>query len=233
MNHGHTSRTSKTAVATVATEAVRFADRRQGIDLNSVVQAYRRYAPVYDLVFGPFFHWGRVRTVERANALPCRSVLEVGVGTGLSLPLYNPAKRIVGVDISAEMLASARKRVEAKRLASVNALLEMDAERLSFADESFDAAVAMYVLSTVPHPQRALAEIQRIVKPGGTILICNHLAGQGQRWAAARLDPLSRWLGWRPGFSLGDLLDGSSLEVAAVAPVPPFGFFSLVELCKG
>jgi phosphatidylethanolamine/phosphatidyl-N-methylethanolamine N-methyltransferase len=200
------------------------------MDLDAVIKAYRRYAGIYDLVFGPAFQWGRARSVARINALDCTTILEVGVGTGLSLPRYRPEKRLVGIDVSRDMLAIARRRVDACGLKNVETLAAMDAEQLGFHDGQFDAVVAMHVMSVVPDPHRCLAEMKRVCKPGGTILICNHFAGKADKWITRRMQPLAKWLGWHPDFALTELLDGSSLGMASNHNVPPFGLFKLIEL---
>lgn len=200
------------------------------IDLQAVIKAYRRYAGIYDMVFGPAFQMGRARSVARINGLDCRHVLEVGVGTGLSLPRYRADKRIVGIDVSREMLTIARDRVRSHGLGNVDALAEMDAQNLGFAAGRFDAVVAMHVMSVVPDPHACLAEMQRVCKPGGTILICNHFAGKGDQWISRRMQPLAKWLGWHPDFGLARMLENSSLRIASTRAVPPFGMFKLVEL---
>lgn len=194
-------------------------------------EAYRRWAGVYDEVFGAVSAAGRRRAVAAVNGLPGARVLEVGVGTGLALPRYAPEKRVVGIDLSREMLLQARKRVQRERLRNVVGLVEMDAEAMSFRDASFDIAVAMFTATVVPDARRLLSEMRRVVRPGGELLFVNHFAAEkGLRWWAERtLAPLSRVLGWHPDFSLGDLLEGP--EVAAeIAPCPPFGLFTLVRV---
>lgn len=200
------------------------------MDLQAVIRAYRRYANIYDLIFGPAFQMGRLRSVARINALDCRTVLEVGVGTGLSLPRYRRDKKVIGIDVSREMLKIARQRVERGRLGHVDTLAEMDAQYLGFPTGHFDAVVAMHVMSVVPDPAACLAEMQRVCRPGGTILICNHFAGRNDRWISRRIEPLAKWLGWHPDFALSCLLNDSSLEVASSKAVPPFGMFKLIEL---
>jgi phosphatidylethanolamine/phosphatidyl-N-methylethanolamine N-methyltransferase len=201
-----------------------------GIDLTSVLRAYRRYAPAYDVLFGPVFQRGRLATAARVNQLGRIRVLEVGVGTGLSLTRYSDAEEIVGVDVSSEMLAIAQRRVEKKRLSDRVSLVEMDGEHLAFPDHQFDVVVAMYVVSVTPNPRRCLAEMRRVCKPGGQIFICNHFVHDGERALSPGLQSLSRWLGWRPDFGLPELLDGSPLEIDWIQPVSPFGFFRLVAL---
>ena len=210
-------------------------DRTQphtALDADSVRAAYRRWAGVYDQVFGGVSAFGRKRAVAAVNALPGTHVLEVGVGTGLALPHYAPAKRITGIDLSAEMLALARERVDGHGLSNVAALLEVDAEATGFEDGSFDIAVAMFVASVVPNPRRLLAEMRRVVRPGGHLLFVNHFAAErGPRWWAERaLAPASRKLGWHPDFARDALLAPEEQARATFAPVPPLGLFTLVQL---
>jgi len=204
---------------------------RAALDAAAVRAAYRRWAAFYDASFGGVSARGRRAAVAAVNALPGRRVLEVGVGTGLALPQYHD-KTVVGIDLSPEMLARARARVEAGRLVHVEALHEMDAEAMSFPDASFDIAAAMFVASVVPHPRQLLAELRRVVRPGGHILFVNHFAAErGPRlWVERLMAPASRALGWHPDFRFEALLPPADLAAARRRPVPPFGLFTLVEL---
>lgn len=206
--------------------------RPRGLDADAVRAAYRRWSSIYDTSFGGISAWGRRAAVQAANALPGRRVLEAGVGTGLALPLYAPDKRVVGIDLSSHMLSLARERVIRDRLGVVESVLEMDAEATSFADGEFDTAVAMFVASVVPHPRRLMAELQRVVRPGGNILLVNHFAAEkGPRWWIERaLAPASRALGWHPDFRLDALLSPEDQAVASVRPMHPFGLFTLIHL---
>jgi phosphatidylethanolamine/phosphatidyl-N-methylethanolamine N-methyltransferase len=202
------------------------------MDVEAVRAAYRRWAGVYDTVFGGVLLGARRRAVALVNQLPGREVLEVGVGTGLALPYYNPDRRITGIDLSAEMLAVAGRRVSEARLRNVAALRELDAEATDFPDASFDTAVAMFVASVVPHPKLLLAEMRRVVRPGGNILFVTHIAAnRGPRWWIERtLAPASRALGWHPDFSLEAMCSVEEIASCSCTPVPPFGFFTLVRL---
>ena len=202
------------------------------LDQASIVEAYRRWAGVYDTVFGGISSKGRLRAVELANRLPGKNVLEVGVGTGLALPHYNPDKRITGIDLSKEMLRKARERTRKDNLTNVDALHEMDAEATAFADASFDTAVGMFVASVVPNPKRLLAELRRLVRPGGDILLINHFAAaKGPRWWLERaMAPGSRALGWHPDFAMDAIFSAEDLARIEADPVPPFGIFTLVRL---
>lgn len=202
------------------------------LDQASIVEAYRRWAGIYDTVFGGISSNGRLRAVALANRLPGTDILEVGVGTGLALPHYNPDKRITGIDLSKEMLRKARERTRKDGLANVQALHEMDAEATAFDDASFDTAVGMFVASVVPNPRRLLAELRRVVRPGGNILLINHFAAAaGPRWWLERaMAPASRALGWHPDFAMDGIFSAEDLARIEVDPVPPFGIFTLVRL---
>lgn len=202
------------------------------LDADDVRSAYKRWAGIYDLAFGGISAIGRRRAVAAVNLLPGRRVLEVGVGTGLALPHYGPDKRITGIDLSHEMLTIARRRVLDGRLDRVEALHEMDAEQTVFGTSSFDIAVAMFVASVVPNPRSLMAEMRRVVRPGGHILFVNHFAAErGPRWWAERaLAPASRALGWHPDFKPAALMRPDELAAASWQGVPPLGLFTLVHL---
>lgn len=204
---------------------------RTALDADAVRDAYRRWARVYDDVFGGVSAAGRNRAVAAVNALPGRRVLEVGVGTGLALPRYAPEKRVVGIDLSRDMLARAHDRVREERLRNVVGLVEMDAEHMGFADGSFDIAVAMFTATVVPDARKLFREMRRVVRPDGQLLFVNHFrAEKGLRWWAERtLAPLSRVLGWHPDFALTDLLDDPR-AAAEIVECPPFGLFTLVRV---
>ncbi len=202
------------------------------LDADSVRAAYRRWAKIYDIVFGGVSTVGRRRAVDAVNALPGRQVLEVGVGTGLALRHYDPSKRITGIDLSADMLEFARRKVVEQKLENVESLQEMDAEQTVFEDGRFDIAVAMFVASVVPNPRLLFAEMCRVVRPGGHLLFVNHFAAErGPRWWVERaLAPASRKLGWHPDFAREALLPAEDLQRAKFVAVQPLGLFTLVSL---
>jgi len=212
-------------------QEARIGHPRAALDADSVREAYRRWAGVYDEVFGSVSGAGRRRAVAAVNALPGVRVLEVGVGTGLALPHYDPRKRVTGIDLSRDMLRRAQSRVREQRLRNVTGLAEMDAEHMAFADGSFDIAVAMFTATVVPDARQLFREMRRVVRPGGTLLFVNHFAAErGLRWWAERtLAPLSRVLGWHPDFALGDLLEDVR-AATVIEPCPPFGLFTLVQV---
>src|ERR1700739_1381781 len=156
------------------------------LDKQTVTKAYARWAPVYDLVFGAVFERGRHAAIAAAERIGGR-ILEVGVGTGISLPHYSRSCKLSGVDISAPMLRKAEERVAEFGLTTVEGLWGVYAEHLSFPDASFDVIVAQYVITTVPNPEATLDEFARVLKPGGEIVLVNYVgADTGLRLAIER-----------------------------------------------
>jgi phosphatidylethanolamine/phosphatidyl-N-methylethanolamine N-methyltransferase len=202
------------------------------MDANAVRVAYRRWAGIYDFGFGLISKVARKAAVAAVNASPGANVLEVGVGTGLALPLYAVEKRVTGIDLSAEMLIEARQRVAELGLRNIDALLEMDAQKTSFADGQFDIAVAMFVASVVPDAKALVAELKRVVKPGGTILFVNHFAAErGPVWWVERaMAPASSLLGWHPDFHIGHMFAETDLKSAQIKPMWPMGLFRLIRM---
>lgn len=201
------------------------------MELHDTLRTYRLFASSYDVVFGPIFHPGRKAAVELANDRPNQRILEVGVGTGLSLPHFRKDARVTGIDVSKEMLAKARRRVERDGLEQVEALLEMDAEAMSFEDNAFDAVLALYVASVVPNPARFVAEMRRVCKPGGILVIVNHFtsANPAMRWLEKRLAPLAGKIGFHADFPLDDFLKAGRLRVRETRPSNLFGYWKLLR----
>jgi phosphatidylethanolamine/phosphatidyl-N-methylethanolamine N-methyltransferase len=205
---------------------------RAPMDADAVRAAYSRWAENYDNWFGLISAAARRAAVAAVNAAPGHQVLEVGVGTGLALPLYLKEKRVTGIDLSSAMLARARQRAAALRLRNIEGLHEMDAQSTSFPDKNFDVAVAMFVASVVPDPRALVAELRRVVRPGGKILFVNHFAAaRGPVWWVERaMAPASAKLGWHPDFRLSHMLDPADLATAQVTPMRPLHLFRLVNL---
>ena len=201
------------------------------MELQDTLRTYRLFAGPYDLVFGPIFHPGRKDAVRIANDRPRQRILEVGVGTGLSLPYFRPDSEVVGIDVSAEMLARARSRVARQRLGHVTSLVEMDAENLTFDNDSFDAVLALYVASVVPDPARFAAEMRRVCRPGGTIVVVNHFASENgmMRWVEQKLAPLAGKIGFHADFSFAGFIADSQLSVRERRPSNLFGYWTLLR----
>ncbi len=203
------------------------------MDESAVREAYRRWAPVYDQTFGRVAAEGRRHTVEIINQRTGR-LLEVGVGTGLSLPNYGRHLEIVGIDLSPEMLDKARSRVATEGLENVAGLHEMDAGDLRFEGASFDTTVAMYVLTVVPEPEKVMRELSRVTKPGGEVILVNHFSQEeGVRgWVERRMAPFADKLGWRPVFDLARVMGCEDLALVERRALRPLGLFTMLRFRK-
>jgi len=207
------------------------------LDLATLRKAYARWAPVYDLVFGAVFDRGRQAAIAAADRVGGR-ILEVGVGTGISLPGYSRRNRITGIDLSEAMLRKARRRAADLGLTNIEKLEVMDAEHLSFPDASFDVVVAAHVISTVPHPEAALDECARMLGPGGELVLLTRIgADAGLRYRVeSSLQPIVRRLGWRTEFPWDRFARWSEkrteMRLIERRPTPPFGHFSLLRFLK-
>jgi len=210
------------------------------IDQQSVERAYAAWAPVYDLVFGAVFERGRQEAIAAAEKFcgPAGGrILEVGVGTGISLPQYARINRIVGIDISEPMLRKAHQRVIEQKLSNVEAIAVMDATRMALPDSSFDVVVAQYVITAVPNPEATLDEFARVLKPGGEIVLVNHIGAESgpRRLFEQCFAPVARKLGWRPEFPfkrLSDWATRSGVRVLERRPMPPMGHFALIRFAR-
>ena len=207
------------------------------IDIETVAKAYARWAPVYDVVFGAVFAAGRRASIAAAERLGGR-ILDVGIGTGISLHDYSPRNRLVGVDYCEPMLRKAHERVAEHKLAQVEALAVMDAQQLGFPDAFFDAVVAQYVITTVPDPEAALDEFARVTKPGGEIILVNHLGAEAgmRKLFEHGFAPLARRLGWRPEFRWDRLAHWANrhggVRLIERRSMPPLGHFSLIRFAR-
>lgn len=201
------------------------------VDIDAIQKVYRRYAQGYDVYFGALLQPGRKAIIEKMHCRPGDRILEVGVGTGLSLPLYPPGVHVTGIDISREMLARARARKARLHLDHVTALRLMDAESMQFPDDSFDKVVAMYVVSVALDPVRLVDEMRRVCKPDGELYIVNHfhhphtVVGGLERLTA----PLSRLVGFHPDFCLDTFTRDTGLAVVERTPVNLFGYWTLLR----
>jgi phosphatidylethanolamine/phosphatidyl-N-methylethanolamine N-methyltransferase len=207
-------------------------------DRAMVEHAYDRWAPIYDLVFGGVFSKGRQAAILATNSIGGR-VLEVGVGTGISLPLYASNLRIFGTDISEAMLRKAQARVADFRLKNVEGLAVMDAEKLEFPDNSFDVVMAQYVVTAVPNPEAALDEFARVLRPGGEMILLSRVSADAgmRRFIEQRLQPVVRPLGFRTAeFAWSRYAQWAAaahgVELVERRPVPPLGHFSLIRFRK-
>lgn len=207
------------------------------VNQATVAKAYALWAPVYDLVFGKVFDRARRAAILAAERNGGR-ILEVGVGTGISLPYYAGASRVVGADLSEPMLRKAQARVKELGLHNIEGLAVMDAQRMAFPDNYFDVIVAQLVVTTVPDPEATLDEFVRVLKPGGEIVLVSRVgADKGlRRLIEQRFTPITSRLGWRLEFPWARYqcwVEGrDSVRVVERRPMPPFGHFSLIRFAK-
>lgn len=198
---------------------------------DAVTASYRRWAPVYDATFGRITSKGRTRAAAHVTARGGK-VLEVGVGTGLVLPMYGPRVQVTGIDFSAEMLAKAQQKVDELNLSHVASLRQMDARKLDFPDASFDSVAAMHVLSVVPEPEKVVAEMARVCRPGGQVVIVNHFSASGGLALTMEraMRPLENMLGWQTDFPIEKALGSDRLREIQRDRLPPFGLMTWLVL---
>jgi phosphatidylethanolamine/phosphatidyl-N-methylethanolamine N-methyltransferase len=200
------------------------------LEKRQVERAYELYAPVYDFIFDWIFAPGRHAAIRHLALKPGETILEVGIGTGLNLPLYPASCRLTGLDLSQEMLDKAVDR--AQKLAMPNVVLKvMDATSMDFAENEFDKAVATYTISAVPDPVAVLREMRRVVKPGGTLVILNHF--RSDRRLPGRIEdlmaPVCTRLGWKSNLVMAPLLEQVGLVPESITHVNMFKGWRLVK----
>jgi phosphatidylethanolamine/phosphatidyl-N-methylethanolamine N-methyltransferase len=200
------------------------------LEKRQVERAYELYAPVYDFIFDWIFSPGREAAVKQLDLQRTDSVLEVGIGTGLNLPLYPATCKLTGIDLSQEMLDKAVGRVETLAMPNVT-LKVMDATSMDFGDDEFDKALATYTISAVPDPVAVLREMRRVVKPGGVLVILNHFRSERRLmgWLEDLVAPICTRLGWKSNLALMPLLAQVGLEPELVARVNMFNGWRLVK----
>ncbi len=200
------------------------------LEKRQVQRAYELYAPVYDFIFDWIFAPGRTAAVKLLALERSDSVLEVGIGTGLNLPLYPATCHLTGIDLSQEMLDKAVERVQTLAMPNVT-LKVMDATSLDFGDNEFDKVVATYTISAVPEPVAVLKEMRRVVKPDGIIVILNHFRSERRLtgWVEDLLAPVYTRLGWKSNLPLAPLLEQVGLVPESITQVNMFDGWRLVK----
>jgi phosphatidylethanolamine/phosphatidyl-N-methylethanolamine N-methyltransferase len=190
---------------------------------------YSEYALLYDKTFGKIFYDRIRQVIESLNIPPGAQVLELGVGTGTSLPAYPRNCEVIGIDLAADMLAQARAKIEKKTWSHLR-VMEMDALNLAFADNSFDYVTAFHTVTVVPNPIRMLAEAKRVCRPGGRIVIINHFTTDlpiiGPLTEA--LDPVTRRLGWRTKLRLEPFLQATDFNVEEIYKISKLSLYTVV-----
>lgn len=203
--------------------------RRLDTESKSVKKIYDGYSRVYDSLFKGLF-FGRIRHAVRSMGIrPGDRVLDVGVGTGISLPLFPRHARVVGIDLSTDMLAKARKKIEKEGLTHIE-VIEMDAMDLDFADDSFDKVFISHVVSVVPDPYKVMAEVRRVCTKDGLIVIVNHFRSDNKVIAGVEkaLNPISKKIGWRSDLGLEEFIEKSGLKVKKKYKLRKIDFWHVV-----
>jgi phosphatidylethanolamine/phosphatidyl-N-methylethanolamine N-methyltransferase len=200
------------------------------LEKRQVQRAYELYAPIYDFIFDWIFAPGRAAAIKHLEVTRQHSVLEVGIGTGLNLPLYPAACRLTGIDLSQEMLDKAVERVQTLTMPDVT-LKVMDATSMDFGDNEFDRALATYTISAVPDPIAVLREMRRVVRPGGVLVILNHFRSERRLmgWLEDVVAPVCTRLGWKSNLAMGPLLEQVGLTPELVTTVNMFNGWRLVK----
>jgi len=200
------------------------------MDTEKVTKVYSVYSGFYDLLFGRIFHNSRAAAIDLLGLKAGDRILEVGVGTGLSLPLYPNTCSIVGIDLTGPMLSQGAKKIKELGLEQIH-LQRMDATHMAFRDNRFDGVMAAYVMSTVPNPRAVLDEMIRVCRPGGRIVLLNHFSHRNRlvSWLEKRISPLCTWIGFRSDLCLESLLKETCLDVVKNLKVNPFNYWHIIE----
>ncbi len=204
--------------------------QEQAMNLESLERVYTNYSSVYDQTFGKAFDQSRESAVKGLHVSPNDHVLEVGVGTGMALPLYPIHCQIVGIDLSEGMLKKAEERIAKHGLDHVT-LQRMDAGHMSFQDNTFDLVMAAYVVTAVPDYRKVVSEMIRVCRPGGCIVMLNHFSNGNKLIAAVEklISPICQRIGFRTDLSLHHVLEGTPLQVMKQEKMDPFQYWYLVE----
>ena len=203
------------------------------VENHFVERVYEKLASVYDVIFGPTLHPGRLVARDRMEIKPGSHILEVGVGTGINASLYPRNCHITGIDLSASMLDKARERVAREGLRNVR-LMEMDAAKTTFADDTFDIVYAPYLISVVPDPVQVACEMRRVCKPGGKIVILNHFRSANPVLSRVEraISPLTVHIGFKSDLDLPAFLAQAELMPESIEKVNHPKIWSLVTCVK-
>ena len=202
------------------------------MDQNSIIKSYKRVSSFYDLTFGQVFRPGQKAIIKKMDCIGSDNVLEIGIGTGSSLQYYPKETKVVGIDISPDMLEVAKKRIIKDKIHNKHILL-MNGERLSFPDNSFDKVVGMYVVSVTQNPQVLVEEMKRVCKNDGDIYIVNHFSTEQDnpfvKMFEKGLMPISKILGWKPYFPFDEFNAYANLDVLEMTKVNLFNYWNIIH----
>ena len=188
--------------------------RKPGLELDSIKKIYAGYSGVYDALFKRFFYPRIKHAINYMDIKPGERVLDVGVGTGLSLGEYPKTCRVVAVDLSFEMLRKAKEKVCKTRFSHIK-VLNMDAMNIAFKDDSFDKVFISHVVTVVPDPYRLMSEVSRVCKRGGQVVIVNHFKSSNKivELVEKLINPVCKKIGWRSDLCLNEFIRRSGLNV--------------------
>ena len=202
------------------------------MDQNSIIKSYKRVSSFYDLTFGQVFRPGQKAIIKKMDCIDTDNVLEIGIGTGSSLQYYPKETKVVGIDISPDMLEVAKKRIVKDKIHNKHILL-MNGERLSFPDNSFDKVVGMYVVSVTQNPQVLVEEMKRVCKNDGDIYIVNHFSTEQDNLFVKMFEkglmPISKILGWKPYFPFDEFNAYANLDVLEMSKVNLFNYWNIIH----
>ena len=202
------------------------------MDQNSIIKSYKRVSSIYDYTFGKVFKPGQKTSIEKMNCNSDDKVLEIGIGTGSSLKYYPSDTRVVGIDISPDMLSLANQKIIKGKIPNKNIAM-MNGEELFFDDNTFDKVVAMYVISVTHNPKKLISEMKRVCKEDGDIFIVNHFSCDTDniliKTFEKALMPVSKVLGWKPYFPFSEFNSYANLDVREISKVNIFDYWNIIH----
>ena len=202
------------------------------MDQNSIIKSYKRVSGFYDITFGQVFRPGQKTVINKMDCGPLDEVLEIGIGTGLSFKYYPKQTKVIGIDISPDMLKLAKKKIEQEKKEK-KYVAQMNGEQLSFPDNSFDKVVAMYVISVTQNPKQLIDEMKRVCKKDGDIYIVNHFSCEDDglllKLSEKALMPVSKILGWKPYFPISEFNEYANLDVKEISKVNIFNYWNIIH----